>query len=496
MEKPDQRRAFLEAEDGQTLVFVGVSLALLLGLVSLSFDLGRASITQSDLSSYADNVALAAAAELDGKADAITRATAAAEGMISDTQTFGTGDTQLAGAVDFDLTFLASLPASDTATPTDLTTDPEDARFAWVIANDVTVETDFARAFRGLRGNAHQESTVSAEAVAGMTQMACDIAPLMFCVPSGWEAEDNIGTMINLRSGGQGAAWGPGDFGFLRPDTSLVDPAGPCAGLNGAQLYRCLVGATGNIAGCVSQNGVNIEPGQREGVTTPALNTRFDIYTGAMQGKRTDPHYSPASNVVKALWRGAGGGGGANQCIQNNGEPTTNTMALPRDTCLQGACGRFGDGTWSRASYINTNHGGTDPVTGPVPGAAPGSRWELYLAEIAKANAAGPAAPILTPGLQETGRPVCSTQPPAGPQRRLLVSAGIDCDTNPINGAATDVPVDQFVVVFMTEPATNYGATTPPTLDIFVEVVDVAGDGGGGASGFGGIFRDVVQLYR
>jgi len=57
---------------------------------ALSFDMGRVASTQSELQSFADNVALATAGELDGNADSITRAQAAAAAMITDTQTFGT----------------------------------------------------------------------------------------------------------------------------------------------------------------------------------------------------------------------------------------------------------------------------------------------------------------------------------------------------------------------------------------------------------------------
>jgi len=105
--------AFKRDESGAIMVFFAISLVVLLGLVAISFDMGRINITQTELQSYADNVALAAAGELDGKADSITRATAAAASMISDRQTFGEGDNTLSGVTDYTLTFLSTLPASD-----------------------------------------------------------------------------------------------------------------------------------------------------------------------------------------------------------------------------------------------------------------------------------------------------------------------------------------------------------------------------------------------
>ena len=47
-------------------MFFGVSMAVLFGIVALSFDIGRLGSTQSERQSFADNVALAAAGELDG----------------------------------------------------------------------------------------------------------------------------------------------------------------------------------------------------------------------------------------------------------------------------------------------------------------------------------------------------------------------------------------------------------------------------------------------
>ena len=73
-------------ERGALLVFVAVAIVALLGLIALSFDLGRMASTQTELQSFADNVALAAAGELDGKEDSIERATRAANNLITDTQ--------------------------------------------------------------------------------------------------------------------------------------------------------------------------------------------------------------------------------------------------------------------------------------------------------------------------------------------------------------------------------------------------------------------------
>ncbi|TNC59232.1 pilus assembly protein TadG-related protein, partial [Rubellimicrobium roseum] len=70
-------RDLRQDEEGTFIVFFALALAALLGMIALSFDLGRVASTQAELQSFADNVALAAAGELDGGSDAITRAQAA-----------------------------------------------------------------------------------------------------------------------------------------------------------------------------------------------------------------------------------------------------------------------------------------------------------------------------------------------------------------------------------------------------------------------------------
>ena len=92
------------------MAFWAMTLAVFIGLVALSVDFGRMAATQSELQSYADNVALAAAGELNGLSGSITRATLAAQTFIIDTQTFGDGDVILSNEGDYQLAFFSSPP--------------------------------------------------------------------------------------------------------------------------------------------------------------------------------------------------------------------------------------------------------------------------------------------------------------------------------------------------------------------------------------------------
>ena len=472
---------------GALLVFWAVSIAVILGIVAMSFDFGRMAATQSELQSYADSVALAAAGELDGQPDAITRANSAAANLISDTQTFGSGAKILSGNASYSLSFYSILPNSDlSSVAAGVTTVPADAVYVRVVSTPQTVGFTFASAFNGLTGNPPANNQVGAEAIAGFTQYACDITPLMFCLPNAnYKADQNIGDLILLRSGGGGnSAWGPGDFGFLDPAKINVDPNGPCAGKSGVQLDACLIGAIGSITQCFQKRGVDTEPGQKVGIEDAIFNVRFDIYKAIMNGKKNDPLYAPAPNVINGIVPNGGG-----QCVGGNPQVSPDTKGLPHDDCFPG-CGRFGDGNWTsgRATYVNWNYGGTDPH----PAAA--TRFEYYKAEIAAAGGGGSSQAILS-GLSETGRPICSNNQSSDPNRRVVTAAAIDCTANPVVGQTNNVPVQEFFKLFLTEPVGNDG-TSPPTLDLWVEVVGTAGGPGAGGGGTGGLFHEVVQLYR
>ena len=533
-------------ERGAIMILIAILIALFLGMVALSFDTGRAAASQTELQSYADSIALAAAGELDQQDDAIVRAQAAAADLIVDEVTFTTGgrtaleyDPNDASASDVILTFLRDLPANDQTDLSGLaTTDPELARFVHAEARPRTVATPFANVIGVFTGNGERNYQIGARAVAGIESYACDITPLMFCIPppdatttppTAWRADNHIGQQILLRTGGLGAAWTPGEFGFLDPVTNLglVDPLGPCAGMsrNSAGFYRCIIGVDRGVTGCVASRGVDFLTGQRNGLVS-AFNTRFDMYEQPMQSMRTDPAWAPAPNVTKGVIGRQGPNPAPNACIGNSGGMASGAQTLPPDSCfLLGTCTRFGNSrtnapAWDSATsgpYVDINHDGNDPrASGHYSGLGnphmqgrpewQGTRYEMYLAEIEQAAAlSNPTAtpPVRAPMLTtsdttvlETGLPVCSTQPPALPERRLIVAAAIDCNPpNNYSGRETGVTPEEYVLMFMTRPVGNSGTTSPPLVDIWVEVLGSVGGDGGGSSPTAQ-FRDVVQLYR
>jgi Flp pilus assembly protein TadG len=486
-----RRASFARDERGAILVLWAMFLAVAFGFLALTFDLGRIATTQTQLQSFADQVALAAAGELDGRSDAIIRATAAADGLIDGQQTFATGAQSLGGAGDYTLTFLASLPADDGADAAGaVTTDSTQARYVRVDVALREVLTPFAHVNAVLNGNSQVSADTTASATAGFTSFACDITPLFFCIPSpGWRAKDHVGSQIEAVSGSSGnSLWTPGNFGFLDPSVLPVDPTGPCNGLNGAPLYRCLVGAERGITTCIQLDASLVtRPGQAQGLTE-AFNARFDIFQGPMNSYRNRPGYRPAPNVLSDLW-------------SDGSTPSSTPPNLPSDTCVAAGTCRFGDGNWNREGYLAAHHDGQWPIAGdPRAAERPlrtnATRYDIYQAEIDSARARGDAGMPTGEGFGNMGRPgnhtdarTAAQRATLDPDRRTVIAAAVDCNNQSMNGRS-DVDPLEYVKLFMTEPVRGSGSDSR----IRAEVVSSAGGTGSGAEE--GSFRDFVQLYR
>jgi len=424
------------------------------------------------------------------------------------------------------LRFLKALPDTDREywAPDDL----NDAQF--LAANDfeatmveVTTRTEsifqpFFRAFSILSGRdaGNGQSIVFARAVAGYTQYACDIATLMFCMPT---APDTVfeGQSIRLRTGGQGAAWGPGNFGFLDPSDDAIDPNGKCAGLTGSSKYQCLIASSGNRTRCFAQRGVDMNTGQAVGIENAVFNTRFDIYNSTMNKNKDNEVFAPALHRVTGYANSKGNNNDAavevsGQCLSNQIAPSDNSMAFPPDPCHGTTCGAFGESsTWGVEAYVAANYGTEeDPVTfanlldneyfKTVPATNP-TRFDVYKAEHEAAAAAYEDSDAstdegsLSPNVDLSGGTCATTTPSLNPNRRVFIAAGIDCDANAINGAKKGVPVKEYYEVFLMGPVgiANGGSGN---FDLHVEMIGPAGGDGTGNDDDGGIFRVVVELLR
>lgn len=515
------KSGFFRSEAGTVAILWALSLVVFFGLIALIFDIGRASITQSELQTYADHVALAAAGELNGASDAIERAKLAARtqlsgGLIADTQHFGAGGADLSVDVENDLRFLTKIPDDDKDPLSQFTTDPAEARYVEVTISPRSVTLPFFRAVRGLlgQGTGAVSANVGAVAVAGSESQICDITPLFFCKPVGRDLtdENEIGTMIKLRTGQSGSLWGPGNFGFIDPDQAL-DEDGVCEDETGrAGITNCLVGAEITKTMCVT-NKLDLSPGQQVGITNAAFNYRFDMFN-KNDPERIDPRFPPAPNVVSGLVPELDG------CYKNSQTPSTDTTYLTREPSLdcETCTDRFSSpgGNWEtlKPDYMTKNHpdqgagfqdigeGDFNFPDGFDVSKVKGTRFETYLQEIK--FAANNGGRILGETLEdgsssfpETGLPQCHQQASADPFRRVVTAAMVDCSdpTIEVKGNNKDVPAAGFVQVFLTEPV---GLQTYPggNFDIWGEVIGTAGTGGQGAEAAGGIARIVIRLVR
>ncbi|PWK56852.1 TadE/TadG family type IV pilus assembly protein [Silicimonas algicola] len=390
---PSAKR-FAKDETGALLVFFAICCAAIFLLAALSFDIGRRASTQSELQSFVDNVALAAAGELNGFPGALQRSQNAANDLIRDRFAIGgNGDTDLDGE-SFHLDFYSTLPAADftpmTRLPADGWLDPGEAsndlvaRFVRIsMINDergdkrVQVPWAFARLLSIFSTDDLPTEMVGAEAVAGFTSLACDVSPIFFCMPptpaSGepWDPSANIGQTIRLVAeggNGNGGDWHPGNFAWLDvfdqvPAEDLTDPGGPCYGLRNNDLYACLVAGQGALSLCFENGYLSTMTGRAEGWRPTTLNSFFDMYDSAQMDMEDDPRYPPAPVVTKSYVDGS-------TCGNNSSPDTTSTtMDLPPDDCFRdvgvsectaysGAGDRYGDSDWTqgRIDYVEANY--------------------------------------------------------------------------------------------------------------------------------------------
>ncbi|OBQ92929.1 pilus assembly protein TadG-related protein [Mesorhizobium sp. AA23] len=495
-------RRFWRDQRGIALLLVTIMLPAIIGFSLLAIDMSRVNNMHNDLQKAGDAMALAAAAELDGRTDSIVRADRALATLVSNQYTFSTANvpqTLLAAGVT--RTYLRSLPASDSTDIaaaniiTDEVTDAPNARFVRVTVTPVGFAAIFPASF--LTGNtANNSFNVGAVSVAGFTSGVCNYTPVFICNPyemvngtnsaGGVTLEEAVADtsirrrLIELRTVGNNAAYGPGNFGFLAPPDGVG---------NGAQALAQTI-ATSRPIGCYSSQGVSTKTGQNTGPIQDAFNVRFGINPSGNAFNSAE--YGPASNVRKgASTAGNGNGNGnSNQCPSYNQLTfnATGNMGLPRDAATPYMGGRMGDGNWNLSSYWSTNFGGTSypsswNTTAPT-------RYQVYKYEIAN-NLVGTAS-----AGGEVGTPPSSCQPPVTTvDRRLLYGAILNCNAleaagNDLNGNSTNLPVEAFASFFLTEPVPGASAGG----SVFVELVDITGRGGAGT--LDSFLRDEAQLYR
>ncbi|HET6942703.1 MAG TPA: pilus assembly protein TadG-related protein [Sphingomicrobium sp.] len=530
-------RSFLRSDTGSVAPTVGLSLFALIAAGGIAFDYARVAAMDTELQDAADQAALAAATQLDGKTDAISRATAAASNLVSNSTRFAsdTGETDTQGTSNTsddttvgaeigieDVTFYSAFTSASSNTTT--TTDA-DAHFVQVRVKSRRTDYAFTPIVAAFSGS------LEAKAVAGLGSAVCGVVPFFICNP----VEPATNTDIHLSPGGVepgkgivlgqgGTQWGPGNFGFL-------DQLG-----NGANGVAEALASDSLFGNCSPTSSVTTETGNILNAVRDSLNMRFDFKSGNASACKNAP-CSPSSNAVKDVVKAATGCSWtvpamnlASDVTSNNSPvryfprdnaalPSTvvpQTMGYPRDFChyflTSGNSGtytlcpnrRVGNGSWDRDAYFRVNHPGLVYADEPGLGANV-TRYQTYLWEAedpsrlpvnktvgANTQYSSPQSTCLAPGVDPN---------PSGTDRRRITAAVVNCHAAPnLNGKRT-LTVAGFIDVFLVEPSiarrrcdgTNSECPSSFTAsgssferdygsanDIYVEVIGAAGTGEGG----------------
>lgn len=549
-------KRLLSEESGAVAFVYALALPALVAAGGIAFDYARMAALDTELQNAADQAALAAVTQLDGKADACIRAVAAAQvnaagssGLLANQTLFanevaGTLNIQIADTTTCDgvgnIRFYSSYTNATTNTAA---TTGVDAKFVGVTVNTrkaVFALTPIVAAF--------DSGNLAGTAVAGLGSAICKVPPVMICNPNEsadptFTAGNYIGKGLKLVSvGSGGGAWSAGNFGYLNTG----------GGSNGAPGIREALGWNTPPGDCISQTGVDTKPGASVSVTD-ALNTRFDIYDSNVSCP-TGGTCGPSINVVKDVL-GPNNTGGNNACRLHNAgwqeatpdnklylpnstnaltasTLTPDVMGHPRDMChaatsgaLNFCSGPIGTGDWDRDTYFRTNYGwnaGQWPTnTGLSPSVAVtatnyASRYNVYRWEIT--NAATALQTRNVGSLRDRRQPVCgAVQTPAYPtvtpgattvDRRRLSVAVVNCSTGdggtPVNGSSDDVTVIKWLEVFLVEPSLNRGAASSGSHarigtgagDIYVEVIAETLAGGAGSTAGQVVRRDKPYLVE
>ncbi|WP_281494308.1 pilus assembly protein TadG-related protein [Sphingobium agri] len=528
-----RRNSLLRSTSGAVAPTVALSLFGLIAAGGIAFDYARMASLDSELQTAADQAALAAATQLDGKTNACSRAASAASALIRNNTRFANDRNGLAVTIANEascdrtgfIKFYMNKDRSDTGTLTDAK------------ANFVEVTVNSRTAFFALTPivSVFSSGALSATAYAGLGEAVCKVPPLMLCNPS----ETSTNTSFNVSAlvgkglrliANDGGGYTPGNFGFLETN-----------GMSGNNALRDAMGLGTTTFDCTKGDGVTTEPGIPNSVFE-ALNTRFDMYSSISSVCGSDGSLCPPStNVGKdvVMQRNSNGNGGncpsasyssgnggtgwrlvddADAYLPSDTNDITTTplaMGLPRDKCHavsdEGICGgalvksRVGDGDWDVNAYWRVNHGGvnlyadTTSYNGQTPGQALGYttststkptryavyRWEAAQNSLPMRTLSGDRSSFTAPVCQ----PGAAVTPTASADRRRLTVAVVNClsanNGGQVRGRSPALEVIDWIDVFLVEPTLVRPKGNPSRTssnDLYVEVIGGAGTQTNGTS--------------
>ncbi len=513
-------------QSGAIAAIYAIALPALIAAGGIAFDYARLAAMDTELQNAADQAALAAATQLDGKSGAVLRATnasglnAGAEapipGLVANNTLFA-NDGGGRGVNIAAVTFYEDREGEDEVDPSDADADSR-ARFVEVrvgAREAVYALTPVVGAFRS--------GDIDAAAMAGLSSSVCKVPPIMICspdpsIPFDADAREGQGLVATGHSpgangnkggdpgSGSTTKWSPGNFGFLQVNDTDEKK-------RNAALLKALAYADPEID-CIKIEDNEVSTGNPQGLYD-AINTRFGIYDFNSSGNgnvlasceggdcppapnvradhvQTGKSCKIAKNGFELPAKGSefkpvnpGGSYVATQTLHSNA--TLAAMGLPRDNChytsfngtgfCSGSTGRFGSGEWARADYFNKYH----PIIKPA-GWESISRYQTYLWELAENMPTG-------------GAPVCG--PSAGEAIRRVLTVAVVTNCDELSGASQPVEIDQWVDVFLVEPTSDDDRRWNAFKDsIYMEIIGESRVVGSGVYDSQGVRRDVPFLVR
>lgn len=499
---------------------IALSLFALIGVGGIAFDYARMASMDTELQNAADQAALAAATQLDGEAGARARATAAAQGMITNFTLFANDGGNDAITVPTVIFYRDYDPASGAKGP--VAGGDADANYVLVTVGARTSNYALTPVVAAL-----SSGPMTASAFATLDSAWCNLPPFLACSPGpSFDPDDHIGAGLKLVIGAPNT---PGNFGFLQTGF----------GAGAANLAKA-VGWNGSAGGCVAARGVTTEPGDKVSVRA-AVNTRFDMSESGQTcpaGGTCSPSTNSRKDVVHADGppynnQNCRSGGNKGWSETNNPyrradgtpipatDPHPDIMGHPPDLCHMAdpnncAGGIVGNGNWDRDAYFRVNYGWNDTATWTTNTGlgANATRYQVYLWEAA--NPTPTTAPGKGIGAKQgpftvgnesgggstikygEGVPVCRSPgvSPVDPEqdRRRTSVAVISCVGNDPSGRDIVKPVE-WMDVFLVEPSFR----RPPRTDgdeIYAEIISSRPLPGIGQTLGNIVRRDVPRLIE
>mgnify|MGYP001574497297 CR=1 FL=1 len=494
---------------------VALSLFGLIAVGGIAFDYARMATMDTELQAAADQAALAAASQLDGKTGTCERAARAAVNLVANNTLFANeagGNISITVPLEITCDATGNVKFWQNKTKTTAATTDANAKFVEVAVNN-------RQAFFALTPivAALSSGSLGATAFAGLGSAICKVPPLMICNPNPgtpFDANSKVGFGVQVVAHKSGT-WSPGNFGFM--DVGQTN--------NGAPDLLAAMAYQDAALNCLSVGSNDVDPGNTE-PAIDAANTRFDIYnfgggSGSTLGQCFSGSCPAAANVTKDLVR-PNNASGNNACkLHNSGwqlpskqfsprphQPSDATtplapfdadglidaMGLPRDNCHYSSYGqactgaRIGDGKWARQDYFNKYHSGNFP-----PNASTITRYQTYRWEIANANM--PVNANAGGTLREQGTPVCSSGVLDTSRDRRVFSVAIVDNCASLSGGSVPAQVGKWVDMFFVEPAFDRGNGID-AKQIYLEIIGETRTSGNLSVGGQVVRRDVPYLIE